>query len=96
MVVLVDGAAHRAQAVVAVGHGIGDGELRKAGGLGGLDDAHEGDVVGNQSVELQTHFRAITALVVGAQDRVGNGFLPSLVRGFCSGKILCPDDFPIY
>src|SRR5699024_2060319 len=50
VVVLVDGAAHRAQRVVAVGQHVGHGELVHAGGAGGLDDAHVGDVVAGHRV----------------------------------------------
>ena len=78
MVVLVDGAAHGAQAVVAVGHGVGDGELLQARGLGGLDDAHEGDVVGDQGVKFQPELVRVGALVVGAEHGIGNGLFPRL------------------
>ena len=46
VVVLVDGAAHSAQAVVAVGKHIRNGKLFQPGSTGGLDDAHKGDVIG--------------------------------------------------
>ena len=81
VVILVDGAAHGAQAIVAVGHGVWNGELLKAGGLGGLDDAHEGDVVGDESVKLQPELLRVGALVVGAEDGIGDGLLPGARRG---------------
>ena len=96
VVVLVDGAAHGAQAVVAVGHGVGDGELLQAGGLGGLDDAHEGDVVGDQGVELDAHFSGVGALVVGAENGVGDGFLPRLGRGLPVRGVLRPEDLAVH
>ena len=52
MVVLVDGAADRAQAVVAVGHDVGQRKFFHAGGAGRLDDAHVGDIVAGHRVEL--------------------------------------------
>ena len=51
MVVLIDGAAHCAQAVVAVGQGVGHGEAGEAAGTGCLDDADIGDVMGNHGVK---------------------------------------------
>ena len=86
MVILVDGAADGAQGVVAVGHGIGDGEFLQTGGLGSLDDTHEGDIVGDQSVKLDLHLLGVFALVMGAQNGVGDGFFASLVG---SGYVLC-------
>ena len=46
VVVLVDGAAHGAEAVMAVGQGVGHGEALEAAGPRRLDDAHIGDVMG--------------------------------------------------
>ena len=51
VVVLIDGAAHGAQAVVAVGQGVGHGETLEPGGPGLLDNAHVGDVVGDKGVK---------------------------------------------
>ena len=85
VVVLVDGAAHGAQAVVAVGHHIGDGELGQAAGLGGLDDAHIGDVVGDEAVKLQVKLAGLLLLVVAAEDLVGHGLLPVGGRGHGGG-----------
>ena len=80
MVVLVDGAAHGAQAVVTVGQGIGNGEFLHAGGPGLLDDAHIGDVVGHHGVKPDAQLHGIRGLVVGLQDLPGHGpaagFLP--------------------
>ena len=72
VVVLVDGAADCAQAVVAVGQDVGQGELLHAGSAGRLDDADIGDVVAGHRVELQLQLVRITALVVGLQDTVGH------------------------
>ena len=72
VVVLVDGAADSAEAVVAVGQDIGQRELLHAGSAGRLDDADIGDVVAGHRVELQLQLVGITALVVGLQDTVGH------------------------
>jgi CBS domain-containing protein len=72
VVVLVDGAADSAEAVVAVRHDVGQRELRHAGRAGRLDDADIGDVVAGHRVELQLQLVRITALVVGLQDTVGH------------------------
>ena len=94
MVVLVDGAAYSAQAVVAVGHGVGDGEALQAGGLGGLDDAHKGDVVGDEGVKPQAQSGPVRPPVVGTEDGVGHGLLPGL-RGI-GGQAVRPDDAAVH
>ncbi len=73
VVVLVDGAAHGAQAVVAVGQHVGHREFRHAAGLSGLDDAHVGDVVGDETVKGQVQQAVPRRLVVAAEDLVGHG-----------------------
>ena len=80
MVVLVDGAAHGTQAVVAVGEGIGNGELLHAGGPGLLDDAHIGDVVGHHGIEADLQLHGVGGCVMGLQDPPGHGVLPRLPR----------------
>ena len=79
MVVLVDGAAHGAEGVVAVGHGVRDGELLQPAGLGGLDDADKGNVMGNERVELEAQFFRVRALVVGAENGVSDRLLPGFI-----------------
>ena len=76
VVILVDGAAHGAEAVVTVGHHIGHGELFQAASLGGLDDAHVGDVVGDEAVKLQVKLALLLPHLVAAEDLVGHGLLP--------------------
>ena len=51
MIVLVYGAAHRAQGIVAVGKRVRQGKVLHPAGAGGLYDAYIGDVVGNQGVK---------------------------------------------
>ena len=51
MVVLIDGAAHGAEAVMAVGEHIGQRKFPEARSAGGLNDAHIGDVVGSQGIK---------------------------------------------
>ena len=73
VVILVDGAAHGAQAVVAVGEHIRDGELFQAGRAGRLDDAHKGDVMAGHGVKLDLQVFGIAAGVVSLQNAVGHG-----------------------
>ena len=81
VVVLIDGAAHRAQGVVAVGHGIRNREFLETAGARRLDDAHIRDVVGNHRIKTDTHFLALGAVdVVGTEDSVGDGVFAGLVR----------------
>ena len=76
MVVLVDGTSHGAQAVVAVGEHIGHRKLRHAAGLGGLDHAHIGDIVGDETVKDQVQQAVPRRLVVAAEDLIGHGLFP--------------------
>ena len=86
VVVLIDGAAHGAEGVVAVGQHIGQGELGHAGGPGGLDDAHIGDVVGGHGVEFQPEVVHVGALVVAFQNAIGHGaLLGCLFRNLLAG-----------
>ena len=63
MVVLVDGAAHRTQRVVAVGQHIRQGELFHAGGARRLDDADVGDVVRDERVKADAQVLLIAGRV---------------------------------
>ena len=85
MVVLVDGAAHGTQAVVAVGEGIGNGELLHAGGPGLLDDAHIGDVVGQHGVKVNLQMIRVAGDIVGLQNVPGHGLSAALVGRDGSG-----------
>jgi len=75
VVILIDGAAHRAQAVVAVGEGVGNGKFLEAAGARGLDDAHIGDVVGGQGVEADAQHVLIGAGVVRLQNARGKAVI---------------------
>ncbi len=75
VVVLVDGAAHRAQAVVAVGQDVGQGELFQPRRPRRLDDAHEGDVVAGHRVKLDLEVVLVAAGVVVLQDAPCDGAL---------------------
>ena len=88
VVILVDGAAHSAQAVVAVGEHIRDGELFQPGSTGGLDNAHKGDVMACHGIKLDLQVLGIAAGVVCLHNIVGHG--AGLSRGNGSGiKALC-------
>ena len=73
VVVLVDGATHGTQRVVAVGEHIGQRELLHSGGPGSLNDAHIGDVVGRHSVEADLELVRIAGSVMGLEDGPGHG-----------------------
>ena len=83
VVVLVDGAAHGAEGVVAVGQHIGNREFLHPGSLCRLDNPHKSDVVGSHRVKAQPQMLHVLAGVVSLQDRPGDGPLPGfrLVRG---------------
>ena len=81
MVIFIDGAADSAQGVVAVGQNIGHGEFLHAGSPGGLDDAHIGNVMAGQTVELHAKVLHVIGGVVSFQDAVGHGAFASLFLG---------------
>ena len=88
VVILVDGAAHSAQAVVAVGEHIRDGEFFQPGSAGGLDNAHKGDVMACHGIKLDLQVLGIAAGIVCLHNAVGHG--TGLSRGNGSGiKTLC-------
>jgi len=88
VVVLVDRAAHSAQAVVAVGKHIRDRELFQPGSTGGLDNAHKGDVMACHGIKLDLQVLGIAAGVVCLHNIVGHRTGLSLGNG--SGiKALC-------
>ena len=88
MVILVDGAAHGTEAVVAVGQGVGNGKFPQAGGPGLLDDAHVGDIVGNHGVEADAQILRVRGDAVGLENGPGHGLLPALRRrdGRCGAE----------
>ena len=82
VVILIDCPADRTQTVVAVCHGIGDGELMKSAGTGCLNDAYVRDVVRNQRVEFQVQLILIRARgVVRIEDLPGNGLAATVPIG---------------
>lgn len=58
---------------MAVGENVRHRELPQAAGLGGLNDAHIGDVVGDETVKGQVQQAVPRGLVVAAEDLVGHG-----------------------
>ena len=88
VVVLIDGAAHGAKAVVAVGEHIRNGEFLQTGRTGRLDDAHKGDVMAGHGIELDLQVFGIAAGVVGLQNAVGHGASLCVLDG-CGIKALC-------
>ena len=73
MVVLVDGAAHGAQRVVAVGEHVGQRELLHARGARRLDDADKGDVVARHGVEANLERLGVAGRIVCLEDRIRDG-----------------------
>ena len=73
VVVLVDGAAHGAEAVVAVRHDVGQRKFLHAGGAGRLDDADVSNVVAGHRVEFHAQVLHGIACVMGLEDAVGDG-----------------------
>ena len=87
VVVLVDGAADSAEAVVAVRHDIGQRKFLHAGGAGRLDDADIGNVVAGHRVEFHAQILHGIACVMGLQDAVGDGALFGFGLGHtCRGR----------
>ena len=80
VVVFVDSSANSTERVVAVGHGIRQGEFLETTGAGGLNDAHVGDVVRCHCVETNAHLLTLRAVhVVCAENAVGDGFFTCFV-----------------
>ena len=73
VVVLVDGAAHGAQRVMAVGEHVGQRELLHARGARRLDDADKGDVVARHGVEANLERLGISGRIVCLEDRIRDG-----------------------
>ena len=92
MIVLIDGTAHSAQTVVAVGHRIGQRKLLHAGGPCGLDNAYVRNIVRHHGVEFDFQIGLISRDVVRGKDAGGDGVLPS-IRG---GHIVGGTHFPVY
>ncbi len=89
VVVLVDCAADCAERVVAVGHGVRDGELLQSAGAGRLDDAYISNVMRHHGIESDAHFLPLSAVhIVGTQDSVGDSVFAGLIRRWHSGGIV--------
>ena len=88
VVVLIDGAAHSAQAVVAVGEHIRDGELFQPGCTRRLDNADESDVMACHGVKLDLQVICIAAGVMRLQDAIGHGAGLGICNG-CRVKAFC-------
>ena len=73
VVVLVDGATHGAQRVMAVGEHVGQRELLHARGARRLDDADKGDVVARHGVEANLECLGISGRIVCLEDRIRDG-----------------------
>ncbi len=87
VVILIDGAADSAKAVVAVGHRIGDGEFLQAGRPCRLNDADIGDVMRHKAVKPYLHLFGIIGGVVCAKDLIRDRILTSLGRGHAFDRL---------
>ena len=65
VVILIDGAAHRAQGVVAVGQNIGKGEFLHSRSTGRLDDTDKGDIVGRHGIKADLQMIHVVCCIVG-------------------------------
>jgi len=70
VVVLVDGAAHGAQRVMAVGEHVRQRELLHARGTRRLDDADKGDVMARHGIEANLERLGISGRIVCLEDRI--------------------------
>ena len=73
VVVLVDGAAHGAQRVMAVGEHVRQRELLHARGARRLDDADKGDVVTRHGIEANLERLGVSGCIVCLKDRIRDG-----------------------
>ena len=85
VVVLVDGASHRAQTVVAVGQHVRDGETLQPASSRGLYYAHISDVVGCHGIESDLEGAVVRGGVVRRQHAVRHGALERGVPDLGSG-----------
>ena len=79
VVVLVDGAAHGTQRVMAVGEHVGQRELLHARGARRLDDADKGDVVARHGVEANLERLGVAGRIVCLEDRIRDGAALSIL-----------------
>ena len=71
VVVLVNGAAHGAQAVVAVGQRVGNGKFLEAAGAGRLHNANIGNVVRGHGVKADAQYVLVLAGIVRGKNTRG-------------------------
>ena len=87
VVILIDRAAHRAQAVVAVGEHIRHRERLHARRARRLDDAHVRDVVAGQAVKAHAQVLHIPAFVVRLQNAIGDRALLGLLLAGAQARL---------
>ena len=81
MIILVDGSAYGAEAVVAVGQYIGDGETLQSRRPVCLNDDYKGNIVGGQLVKLDLQFFHTVRCIVCLQDSISDGLLSGFLLG---------------
>ena len=80
VVVLVDGAAHGAQRVMAVGEHVGQRELLHARGARRLDDADKGNIVARHGIEANLERLGVAGRIVCLEDRIRDGSALGILR----------------
>ena len=75
MVILVDGAAHCAECVMAIGQYIRNGKPLHPGCLGCLHDSHKCDIVAGHAVKTELKMFHIVRCVVCLKNGICNGSL---------------------
>ena len=87
VVVLVDGATHGAQRVMAVGEHVGQRELLHARGARRLDDADKGDVVARHGIEANLESLGISGRIVCLEDRIRDGATLGVPGRLCNAAL---------
>ena len=75
MVIMIDGAAYGAKAVVAICQHIGDGERLHAAAAGRLNDADIGNIVRSHCIKTNGQLFRIAGNVMGLKNIIGDGTL---------------------
>ena len=75
MVILIDRTAYGTQTIVAAGQHVGQRKLIKTRSAGSLNDAHIGQVMAGDCIELNFQVVGVAACVVGLEDAISDGTL---------------------
>ena len=81
VVILVDGSAYGAKAVVTVGQHIGNREFLQSRSPGCLNDSDKCNIVGRQLIEFDLQLVHIAGCIVRLQNSIGDGLFSGLFLG---------------